>query len=205
MSLYGIGLGSNWQSASGGTASLAGASIQVGGVSAAVPLFYASPTEVHFQMPFEASGATTLTFIREDGSATTVNVNVATAQPGLFTADGSGNGLANARLADSSVLNESNPVNRGDVLTLYATGLGAVVTPVATGAAGDGTQACANPVQVTVGDRVLTPDFAGLAAGAVGLYQISVRIPADLTATGDVPVKLTVAGADSNSAIIAIR
>jgi uncharacterized protein (TIGR03437 family) len=80
-----------------------------------------------------------------------------------------------------------------------------VAPQVPTGAAGDGTAGCVNTVQVAVGDRVLTPDFAGLAAGVVGLYQISVRIPADLTATGDVPVKLTVAGVDSNTATIALR
>jgi uncharacterized protein (TIGR03437 family) len=205
LSLYGIGLGSNWQTAAGGAPSLARAAIQVGAASVPVPLFYASPAEVHFQMPFEASGATTLTFTREDGSATTVNVNVAAAQPGLFTVNASGAGLANARLADASVLSESNPVNRGDVVTLYATGLGAVTPAVATGAAGDGTAACANTVQVTVGDRVLSPDLAVLAAGAVGVYQINVRIPADLTAMGDVPVKLTVAGLDSNTVAIAIR
>jgi uncharacterized protein (TIGR03437 family) len=203
LSLYGIGLGSNWETAAGGAPGLAGATIRIGGVLA--PLFYASPAEMHFQVPFEAAGTTPLTFTREDGVATTVSINVAVAAPGLYTADSSGSGPASARLADGSALSGSNPVNRGDVVTLYATGLGALTPPAATGAAGDGTQACANPVQVTVGDRVLTPDFAGLAPGAAGLYQIQVRIPADLSATGDVPVKLTVAGVDSNAVTIAVR
>ncbi len=205
LSLYGIGLGSNWQTAAGGASTLSGASIQVGGVGVAVPLFYASPTEVHFQMPFEASGPTTLTFTREDGSATTVNINVATAQPGLFTADASGAGLANARLSDASVLSESNPVNRGDVVTLYATGLGAVMPAVATGALPSSPTACVNPVKVTIGDRTLDPDFAGLDTSVPGLYRVAVRVPADLSATGDLPVKLTVAGVDSNNATIAVR
>jgi uncharacterized protein (TIGR03437 family) len=205
LSLYGIGLGSNWQTAAGGAPNLAGASIQIGGVAVSAPLFYASPTEVHFQMPFEATGSTAVTFTREDGSATTVNVNVADALPGLFTADGSGTGPANARLADASALSGSNPVNRGDMVTLYATGLGAVMPAVATGATPTAPSTCVNPAKVTVGDRTVDPDFAGLDPGVPGLYRIVVRIPADLSATGDVPVKLTVNGADSNTATIAVR
>jgi uncharacterized protein (TIGR03437 family) len=204
MSLYGIGLGSNWVTAAAGAPSLAGASIQVGGVAVPVPLFYASPTEVHFQMPFEASGATTMTFTREDGSATTVSVNIADAQPGLFTADASGTGPANARLADASAVSAANPVNRGDAVTLYGTGLGAVSPAVPTGTAASTPSTCVNPVKVTVGDRLVDPDYAGLDA-TPGLYRIVVRVPADLSATGDVPVKLTVAGADSNTATVAVR
>jgi uncharacterized protein (TIGR03437 family) len=205
LALYGIGLGSNWQTAAGSAPTLAGASIQIGGVSVPVPLVYASPTEVHFQMPFEASGATTLTFTREDGSATTVGVNVADSQPGLFTADGSGTGPANARLADASVLSTANPVNRGDAVTLYATGLGAVSPAVPTGTVPATPSTCVNPVKVTVGDRILDPDFAGLEAAVPGLYRITVRIPSDLSATGYVLVKLTVAAVDSNTATVAVR
>jgi len=206
MTLYGIGLGSNWQSASGGVPMLSGGVINIGGVANPAPLFYASPTEVHFQMPFEtAVGPATVSFTREDGSLTTVNLNVAAAQPGLFTADGSGAGLASALLADSSVMTGANPVNRGDVVMLYATGLGAVTPAVATGATPDGPTACINAVQVTIGDRIVNPDYAGLTSGAPGLYQITVRIPADLAATGNVPVKLTVAGVDSNNAVIAVQ
>jgi uncharacterized protein (TIGR03437 family) len=205
VSLYGVGLGSNWAAAPAGAPALAGASVAAGGVSVPVPLFYASPTEVHFQMPFEAAGPTAVTFTREDGSTNTVTVNVAPVQPGLFTLDASGGGPANARLADASVLTAANPVNRGDLVTLYATGLGAVLPAVPTGAAADAPAACASAVTVTIGDRTVTPDYAGIATGIPGLYQVTVRVPADLAATGDVAVKLTQAGIDSNSATIAVR
>ena len=204
MSLFGVGFGSNWATAAAGPAStLAGVKINVGGVSA--PLFYASPSQLSFQMPYEASGATTLTLTREDGKTTTVNLNVGDAQPGLFTSDASGAGPAAATLADSSLLTSTNPATRGNVVVLYATGLGKVTPGAVTGAGATGPATCVNPVTVTIAGRTVTPDYAGLTPGYPGLYQVNVRIPADLSQTGNVPVKVTAAGVDSNSVIIALR
>jgi uncharacterized protein (TIGR03437 family) len=206
MSLFGVGLGSNWASAASGPATtLAGLRINIGGVSNPAPLFYASPSQVSFQMPYEASGATTLTLTREDGKTTTVNVNVGDAQPGLFTSDSSGTGPAAATLADSSLLSSANPATRGNVVVLYATGLGSVAPSAITGAGATGPAACVNPVTVTVGGRTVIPDYAGLTPGYPGLYQVNVRIPADLATTGDVPLKVTAAGVDSNSVTLAVR
>jgi uncharacterized protein (TIGR03437 family) len=179
--------------------------MNAGGVSSSLPLFYASPSQVTFQMPYEATGATTLTLTREDGKSTTVDLVVGDAQPGVFTADGSGAGPAAATLADASPIASSNPVKRGSIAVLYATGLGRVSPNVATGQGSSGIANCVNPVKVTVGDRVVDPDYAGLTPGYPGLYQVNVRIPADLAVTGNVPIQVTVAGVDSNPVTIAIQ
>jgi hypothetical protein len=156
-------------------------------------------------MPYDATGATTLTLTREDGKTTTVNVNVGDAQPGLFTSDASGKGPAAATLADSSLLTATNPATRGNVVVLYATGLGRVAPAATTGVGVTAAANCVNPVTVTIAGRTVTPDYAGLTPGYPGLYQINVRIPADLAATGNVPLKVTAAGIDSNSVTIAVR
>jgi uncharacterized protein (TIGR03437 family) len=206
MSLFGVGLGSNWATAtSGPTSPLAGLKINIGGVSAPAPLFYASPSQISFQMPYEATGATTLTLTREDGKTTTVNINVGDAQPGLFTSDASGTGPAAATLADSSLLTSTNPATRGNVVVLYATGLGRVAPAAITGVGATAAATCVNPVTVTIAGRTVTPDYAGLTPGYAGLYQINVRIPADLAATGNVALKVTAAGVDSNSVTIAVQ
>jgi uncharacterized protein (TIGR03437 family) len=203
MTLAGVGLGSNWASASSTPAtSLAGARITIGGVSA--PLFSASPSQVIFQMPFEASGATQLTLTREDGQTATVNLTIADAQPGLFSADGSGAGPAAATFSNGALLKSANPVAPGNSVTLYATGLGQVTPSAVTGAIATGPAACVNPVTVTIGGRKVVPDYAGLAPGYAGLYQVNVRIPVDFSATGHVRVKLTAAGVDSNTVTIPV-
>jgi uncharacterized protein (TIGR03437 family) len=203
MTLFGTGLGSNWASVSKPVTTLAGTKINVG--ITAAPLFYASPSQVSFQVPYEASGVSTLTLTREDGKTTTVNVTVGEAQPGIFTSDASGTGPAAATLADSSLLNASNPAARGSVIVLYATGLGRVTPGAVTGVAPSAAATTVNPVKVTIGGRTIDPDYAGVTPNYAGLYQINVRIPGDLTLTGDVPVKITVAGVDSNVVTIAVR
>lgn len=205
VSLFGVGLGSDWGSAADTLpTTLAKSKISVGGVSA--PLFYASPSQVNFQIPYEASGAAKLSFTRGDDSAvTSVDLAVAEAQPGLFTVDSSGAGPAAATLANFSGLSSSNPVPRGEFVILFATGLGRVEGGAQTGVKATAAARVINPVKVTVGDRIVVPDYAGVTPGFVGLYQVNIRVPADLASTGNVSVKITQAGVDSNSVTIAVR
>ncbi len=207
VSLFGVGLGSDWAAASGTLpTTLAKSTINVSGVTAAAPLFYASPSQVNFQIPYEASGAAKLTFKRGDDNKTTVvDLVVGEAHPGLFSTDSSGTGPAAATRADSSFLNSGNPAARGEVVVLYATGLGRVNPGATTGKGSDGAASVVNQVKVNIGGRVIDPDYAGLTPGYVGLYQVNFRIPADLVATGDVALKITEAGVDSNTVTIAVR
>jgi uncharacterized protein (TIGR03437 family) len=206
LSLFGFGLGSNWGVApSPLPTTLAGIKINVSGVSNPVPLIYASPSQVTFQMPYEATGAVTVTLTREDGQKATVNMNVAATQPGLFSINASGAGAAAATLADGSLITSANPATHGGVIVLYATGLGQVTPNGVTGVGSAGAATCVNPVTVTIGGATVTPDYAGVTPGFPGLYQINVRIPSGLTATGDVPIKVTSAGADSNSVTVSVQ
>jgi uncharacterized protein (TIGR03437 family) len=205
-SLFGVGLGSNWASASGTVpTTLANTKISVSGASGYVPLFYASPTQVNFQMPFEASGNATLTLVREDSQTTAVTIPIAATQPGLFSADSSGTGAAAAQRADSSSLSDANPATRGEEVVLYATGLGTVTPNALTGQGAVGAPTTTNAVTVTIGGRAVTPDYAGLTPGFVGLYQVNFHIPSDLAVTGDIPVIVTAAGVVSNTVTIAVQ
>jgi len=206
VSLFGVGLGSNWASASGAVpTTLAKTKISLGGVPA--PLFYASPSQVNLQIPYEVDGATTLTLTRDDNDTTTVNLTVAAAQPGLFSADSSGTGPAAATLPDGSFLSSANPVatDGSGVVVLYATGLGRVNGAATTGVGASGAATVANQVKVSLGGHSIDPDYAGLTPGFVGLYQINVRIPAGLGLTGNVPLTVIEAGVSSNTVTIAVR
>jgi uncharacterized protein (TIGR03437 family) len=61
------------------------------------------------------------------------------------------------------------------------------------------------PVTATVGGHDAKVLFAGLAPGAVGLYQINVRIPEDAPTGDAVEVVLTQKNVRSNTVTIAVR
>ena len=68
----------------------------------------------------------------------------------------------------------ANPTARGQAIVLFATGLGP------TSALSNGLNATTNPMSVIINRRELTPFFAGLAPGFIGLYQLNVILPANL-------------------------
>ena len=186
VTLYGAALGSFWEAA-GSTPlpkTLAhGIRLQVDGIDA--PLFYASPSQVNFQVPFEVtSSAATVTLTREDGAQRSVTLPMQAAAPGVYPI--------------------AAPASRGEWIVLYASGLGAVAPGVASGAVPDGLSGAVNAVSVTIGGIDSEVYFAGLAPGFVGLYQINVRVPAEAS-MGTVPVVVTVAGATSKAVGLVVR
>ena len=76
------------------------------------------------------------------------------------------------------VVTSSNPVHRGDVLTIYATGLGRTSPAVETGmtAPSEPLASALIPPVVTLGGVPMQVEFAGLTPGEIGVYQINVRI-----------------------------
>ena len=61
------------------------------------------------------------------------------------------------------------------------------------------------PLSVRVGDRAITPLFAGLIPGFVGLYQVNLLLP-DNPPTGDqVPVVIESSGQTSQPLALSIR
>jgi uncharacterized protein (TIGR03437 family) len=127
-------------------------------------IIYGGRGQINAVVPFDAPpGATTITV----GSATLAPVGVIRTLPGIFTLDGSGSGAAAALNENGSVNSAANPANRGSIIILFATGLGApdqfeVYTE------GD------DPGSA-VGSEVL---YAGPAPGLVfGAMQVNVRIP----------------------------
>ena len=95
----------------------------------------------------------------------------------------------------------------GEFISIYCTGLGTVSNQPATGAA-----AQASPLSVTttiptvtIGGVAAQVGFSGLTPGAVGLYQVNVQVPAGARTGDAVPVILSIGGATSNAATIAVQ
>src|SRR5262249_13674934 len=97
VSLYGVALGSFWETAVASPLPRTmgnGVRVTVDGIEA--PLFYVSPSQVNFQIPFEVSSATAaVTLTRsDDGARQSVQLPMKPAHPGIYTVTGDGKGPA---------------------------------------------------------------------------------------------------------------
>ena len=107
--------------------------------------------------------------------------------PGIFT---SSNYVLAARPSDGAIITGtgSPTAKPGDILEIFATGLGATTPAVAPGLVFSGACATTTTPTVTIGGKSATVLYSGL-IGA-GLYQINLTVPTGL-ATGTYPVILT--------------
>ncbi len=206
-SIFGTRLCTQTVSASGSlTTTLGGTQVLINGVAA--PLFYVSPTQINFQMPFEATGSPVgVVVVSAGNSSPSVAVATNQAVPGIFTANGGGTGQAAALNSNNSANSASNPAAAGSIIQLYATGLGNVFPLVATGAPGNS----AEPLNRTVVTPIVNINgvsaiiqYSGLAPGFVGLYQLNVVIPPG-TPSGSATVQVIEPGSPSNTVTIAVK
>jgi uncharacterized protein (TIGR03437 family) len=193
---------------------LGGAIVTLGGT--AVPLYFVSPGQINFQVPYGVTTAGNLSLTVSQGAlvSSTIALPMARVSPGLFSTNQQGTGQGAIRIANSATVaapvgafSDSHPVHAGDVIEIYCTGLGSV-----TGNPFAGVAASSSPLQttivqptVTIGGQLAPVGFSGLAPGSAGLYQVNVTIPSGVTAGNAVAVLLTIAGVQSNSVTIALQ
>lgn len=173
--------------------SLAGVSATVNGWPA--PLFYVSPTQINFQVPFEVGAGPAVLGINNNGQVGGFSFTIAPASPGIVTVNGATAPSATAK--------------QGGYATVYVTGTGDTNVQVPSG------QAVAKntpvsflpmpllPVTVTVGGVSAFVQFAGATPGVVGLTQINFAVP-NSVAAGVQPVVVTVGGVASAPANITV-
>ncbi len=140
---------------------------------------------VTVQAPCELAGqATTSVTIVSGGSTSVQGVKVFAAQPGIFQTDvGSGQQVAIVLRPDGSLVTPTNPALRGEVIRFFTTGLGVVAPASGTNRAGLGGQAVVANLVTGLSDQGADYLTAELSVGMVGVYTISMKVPAD-TPTG---------------------
>jgi glucosylceramidase len=184
-------------------ATMGGASVSISGKPA--PLLYVSPGQINAQMPWETGAGDATVSVTRAGVSVSQPVHVSAVGPAIFTlADGLRAAAVN--FTDGSANSAANPVAPGSFVILFATGLGAVSPPVASGepALADPLSHVAGTVTVELGGRPVIPDYAGLAPSFAGLWQLNVLVPPE-TASGAVSVVIVLNGVRSNAATIAVR
>jgi len=176
---------------------LADVEVRINGIPA--PLLYVSPGQINLQVPFEISGTVARIVVSNLGGVSEeVNVPAATVQPGVFFDGGTGLGAIVYAIDGLSPWNR--PARAGEFLSVFASGLGPVSPRTETGEAALGFRLSINerPVTVLLDGRRIDAQFAGLAPGFAGLWQVNVQLPEDL-APGEHELALEVDGNRSNA------
>ena len=200
------------------TTTLGGASVKINGI--AVSMLRAFPTQLVVQMPVEltdvSSAQVEVSVEGQTQSSTPRTFFVDAASPGIFSTASSGAGQG--AILNGSELNQglsslvapagsfpnARPARAGETVVIFSTGLGPVSDPVPTGVLASGLHPTVVPVTVTIDGLPATVDFAGLAPGFVGLYQVNARVPANTRMASDIPVVLSIGGKQSNPVTIAV-
>jgi uncharacterized protein (TIGR03437 family) len=161
-----------------------------------MPLIFVSPQQINAQMPFQAFGNVTIVVHTPGGVSDNFNIVVPANAPAVFLngAAGPATNLPTViRASNSLLVTDSDPIHHGDQLIIYLTGMGAVTPVVANGMPGPASPLALalTPPAVDLGGAGLFVDYAGLAPGEVGVYQINVTVPPTAPQGLSVPLRIT--------------
>jgi uncharacterized protein (TIGR03437 family) len=184
---------------------LNGVTVSIGAIMS--PFYFVNNTQINIQVPFEvATGPQPLVVTNATGPSATFTLNVDALAPSIFIVDQTNNIGAILRNSDFSLITANNPAHVGDVLLIYATGLGqttpsvqtgVLVVPPAGGFNNTGTvTATVGGQSATVVASIASPSFAGL-------YQTAITVPSGVS--GTVPVVLKAGSASSNSVNLSVQ
>jgi uncharacterized protein (TIGR03437 family) len=182
----------------GGTlpTSLDGVTVYVGGISS--NLLYVSPGQINFLIPYELTGPTAQVLVARQGIAgpygtdglPAVKIPMATTAPGFFQWNGN---FAVAEHADGSLITATAPAQAGEIVVLFAAGLGRTVPDSTSGRvpSGAATILYASQMQILLNSVPLpaaSTYYAGVTPGFAGLYQINLRLPNVLPANPEIQI-----------------
>jgi len=195
--------------------SLAGVQLTVQdktGKARPAPLAYVSSTQINFEVPAgTATGNATLMLQRDSGTQSLGAVLIRPNAPALFSANGSGAGVAAAtavRLVLPSNVQSRVPVftcDRAGICKAVPIALG-VDTPTYLSLYGTGIRGRSSAgASVTIGDVSVPVWYIGPQGTYPGLDQVNVALPPSLRGAGVLDVSVTVSGQSTNTVQIAIE
>ena len=179
---------------------LSGVSVKINGLSA--PVYYISPTQINVQAPAGITGSVPVVVTKNGASSTAVNANAVANAPGLFTYSLGGKTYPSALyngtytiVGDPALYGAAAKAKAGDIIQLYATGLGSSPAGNIIGS----TIVFNGTVTATIGTASATVQFAGLVG--VGLFQVNIIVPSGL-ADGDYQLLIKANGVSSQTGVV---
>ncbi len=146
-----------------------------------VPVIFVSPRQINGQLPFPVDGNVTMILRTPGGVSDNFNLTILPTAPGVFrnaTAGTQRDLPAVFRSGNGLLVTPSNPVHRGDTISIYLTGMGRTSPAVDAGVpAPDPPASVVIAPAVSLAGVDLPIDFAGLMPGSIGVYQINARVP----------------------------
>ena len=188
----------------------------------AVPLYYVSPFQINFVVPWSAPTSGTAEVLVMQPSTGRIyaagSVSVNTASPGILMFDYNGSlrrAVVQNFKSDGTVETNdaAHPAPRGSTIIVWATGGGMVTSPPADGSVPSGAIWTTSMPRVAIGSQfvdaaspLLPGDptdgkfvtFSGLSPQFPGVWQINVKVPMSTVAGSQVPIGITMN--DINSA-----
>lgn len=174
-----------------------------------LPLLFVSPEQINLQVPSDLEeGSYQLAIRWETYPEVFSTLRVARNAPGLFSQRDESTSYAVASDAEGKAVNLTNPAKLGDPVTLFGTGFGPYERPAIDGFPLPQAPAfpLADPIEVLIDEKVITPEFAGGAPGQIGTAQVRFLLPADAPLTdGGVRLRIRVNGKESNPVLLPVR
>jgi uncharacterized protein (TIGR03437 family) len=168
-----------------------GVSVLVRGIPAS--MFYVSPGQINFLVPYElTAGTATLIVVRQGTAGPSVSIQLNATAPGFFK---SNSATPIAVHLDGRLVTSDAPAKAGEVILLYAGGLGRVSPDSSSGRIASFAapiQAVAQ-LQVLLNGKAAPPGsvgYAGLAPGFAGLYQINLTVPSGLPPNPEIRIAI---------------
>jgi uncharacterized protein (TIGR03437 family) len=213
VSIFGTNLAASFATWTGNfPVSLANTSVTINGKSAY--LWYVSPTQINLQAPNDTTtGPVSVVVTTPNGTASST-VMLAQYSPSFSLLDtkhvtgiiirSNGSGAYGGGTYDiigptgTSLGYATTAATAGDVVELFAVGLGPTNPPVSAGQPFAAAAPVATPVNVLINNVSVAPVFAGLSSA--GLYQVTVVIPSGL-GKGDVPLVAMAGGLQTQAGV----
>ena len=187
---------------------LAESCLTVNGVP--VPVLFVSSGQINGQLPFNVDGNAQMTLRTPGGISDNFNFSILPAAPSIFRTGTAGpeTGLATITRADNGELvTPTNPVHPGDSIVIWATGLGRTFPPIDAGLASpsDPLSGAVIIPQVLLGGVALEVQYAGLAPGSVGLYQINAVVPKSVPLGLEIPLAISQGGSSTTLSVRVVK
>jgi uncharacterized protein (TIGR03437 family) len=182
----------------------------------AAPLFYVGAGQINFEVPIDAAtGSGTIQVVRNSTAGNLISVDINPRVPRFIVYGGGYGVVTQSNGATLTGTPSTQPLKAGDVIVIYAIGLGPTSPAVTSGTGSPGSPGLATvpgTTKVCFGDETpfyqapcATASFTGLTPDAVALYQITATVPEGLTSADNKILLLLVDNIESTPVTIAVQ